>query len=727
VSQGESPLSRRIEALAAQVREDDGGRSDAPGLGAAVAALRSELGAVRADFATLRAEVGAVRSDLDSVGGRMTGGLASSRTETAAVTRRMDELGSRLEALGVRVDDVRTALPALTRELHEGLDTLPLRTGERLTDSVRDLGESLAGRVEQATADVRRALGSGLDQVSAQTQATESALAEARGVLEGHAAALEDALDGAADRLESVARDGHDSARETLRAFADRSDAATGRIEGALGALAGSLSERSDALRGDLLGAQEHTRSIVERVEGSTGSLHGELWRATDELGGRLERAVGESTTNLHAARDEARQSLSGELAEHGGFVRAALESLDSRLADARSTMSDAVASGREETAGELGRLGGRVDEVVGSARAAIEGEVSSLRIDLADALEEVRDRVAEQIETGSTSVRSALAETRTEVTARTTELRGVVLHRVETGAASTLARLSEVTASLASTAATIEVLAGRLAALEQAVGRSDATVAGMRTEWGQRATDLIADARAAAEASTEQVRTEVGRQLQAVSAEMANAVDAVSTAREGLDAETGRLTGAGEALLGYLERRDRELEQERDRVLREVLEEFAAGLSGRERRNVAAKVGEALDRRRDIRDAERWRSLQATGSRSKPDVALPATGSPSRSADGTTSAHDERADDRPAAVDPPADAPPEHKSSNGGSDGGPGDRAAAPAGPPRARRRSPRVEMPTVRSPDAALDAAAPPPAGPARPDARRRRGPAS
>ena len=72
--------------------------------------------------------------------------------------------------------------------------------------------------------------------------------------------------------------------------------------------------------------------------------------------------------------------------------------------------------------------------------------------------------------------------------------------------------------------------------------------------------------------------------------------------------------------LLAYLADRDRVLERERDRVLHEVLEEFAVGLTPRERRAVASRVGEAVDRHRDGRDAARFRRTQA----GEPELDIP-------------------------------------------------------------------------------------------------------
>ncbi|MEO6714869.1 MAG: hypothetical protein ABIM89_15785 [Mycobacteriales bacterium] len=74
------------------------------------------------------------------------------------------------------------------------------------------------------------------------------------------------------------------------------------------------------------------------------------------------------------------------------------------------------------------------------------------------------------------------------------------------------------------------------------------------------------------------------------------------------LDAGVRRLETSSDALAAYLDDRDAAIEGERDRVLRDVLEDFAASLHARERRTVARRLIDAIDRRRDARDAARWR-----------------------------------------------------------------------------------------------------------------------
>jgi len=105
------------------------------------------------------------------------------------------------------------------------------------------------------------------------------------------------------------------------------------------------------------------------------------------------------------------------------------------------------------------------------------------------------------------------------------------------------------------------------------------------------------------------------------LSGSLAGQVAAIADVTGTLGGGTDRLVGAGQALLAYLAERDRWLERERDRMLHEVLDEFAQGLSAKERRAVSSRVGEALDRRRDARDAGRFRRTEAD----KPAIEIPA------------------------------------------------------------------------------------------------------
>jgi hypothetical protein len=108
----------------------------------------------------------------------------------------------------------------------------------------------------------------------------------------------------------------------------------------------------------------------------------------------------------------------------------------------------------------------------------------------------------------------------------------------------------------------------------------------------------------------------EVRGQVESTVAEMSRSVTGQVAAIRGVTGTLGggteRLVGAGQALLAYLGERDQWLERERDRVLHDVLDEFAQGLSGRGRRSLSSRMRTVVDRRRDARDAERFRQTEA-------------------------------------------------------------------------------------------------------------------
>ena len=225
----------------------------------------------------------------------------------------------------------------------------------------------------------------------------------------------------------------------------------------------------------------------------------------------------------------------------------------------------------------------------------------------------------------------------------------------------------------------------------------------------------MVQGARAVAEGVVLDVRAEVGASLDQVRGALQQVVGQVVAARGDLDDGTDRLARAGSVLVAYLEQRDRLLEAERDRVLHDVLDAFAAGLSARERSALAGRVTDVVARRRDARDAERYRA--AVGQPVSPTVALPeqvSTLAP------------------PPALEPAAGAGAGGAGSEAGpARGGPaGTRAAAGARRTAARRAGGRPGAAARARPGGAAERRlaglrAPPPqrrsAAPRRPDVRR------
>ena len=377
----------------------------------------------------------------------------------------------------------------------------------------------------------------------------------------------------------------------------------------------------------------------------------------------------------------------------------------------------------------DLDGLGGRLDELP-TRLATLETGVGALAEQIrADALGNVELR------------RELLAALREAQVQAATD---------RTAVAQRLADLARDTAdSSAATRETVDrltALAGRLAGLDATVARGvvadersvtvlsevatstealNKTIAGFRAEWPTRTFEVVQGARAVAEGVVAEVRKEVSAQLVRVREELARAVESVVDASSGISSGTDRLSGVGSVLVAYLEERDRLLEAERDRVLHEVLDTFASGLSARERTALSGRVTDAVARRRDARDADRYRC--AVGAPVPPVLDLPAAVRelvPAPAADRTA----ERAPARALVAEPPGPAPVQG-SAVPSAPSLPGRTRPAPAAavarrPPAAARAAgsarervaprpgsgtPATDRPALSAPRSTVDAAAP------------------
>jgi hypothetical protein len=156
-------------------------------------------------------------------------------------------------------------------------------------------------------------------------------------------------------------------------------------------------------------------------------------------------------------------------------------------------------------------------------------------------------------------------------------------------------ARLTRIDEALAGIGAGLEALTSGLASAgEAADGALGAEMSSLRGDLA----DAIQELHGQVESCVDRAGGTVEAAL--VADRTASAADLAATRTE-----------MGE-LVGYLAERDKWLERERDRVLHEVLAEFAQGLSGRRRRGLSGRMHEIVERRRDARDAQRYRRLEA-------------------------------------------------------------------------------------------------------------------
>jgi len=168
------------------------------------------------------------------------------------------------------------------------------------------------------------------------------------------------------------------------------------------------------------------------------------------------------------------------------------------------------------------------------------------------------------------------------------------------------------------------------MSAQQQAVdGHYDALLVRLEEQIA-RADEEIVAANAARQAL--QGGAELLVEVRAMRAELQASAGLLTGAQAVLEAGVRRMQSSGDALVRYLDDRDVALEAERDRVLRDVLEDFAASLHARERRTLAKRLVDAVDRRRDARDAARWRREHIEQARPpRPPGELRDTGSPTR------------------------------------------------------------------------------------------------
>ena len=299
----------------------------------------------------------------------------------------------------------------------------------------------------------------------------------------------------------------------------------------------------------------------------------------------------------------------------------AELRARSTREAEHLRTSLEAVRTGFDARAEELAATLQRglldIAEEVDVATTTTRDAASRVTV-LTELTEAQRTQVEALLREVRADVVDAAQDLREELLTRTSALLGELGGRLE----DVEQRLTGVDGSVVGGTAAAERVAASLDALTATSERLDEAVGGFRTEWPTRTYEVVEGARAVAEGVVLDVRAEVGARLDDVRATLERVVGTVDLARAGLHDGTDRLAQAGSVLVAYLEHRDRLLEAERDRVLHEVLDAFAAGLSARERSALAGRVTDAVARRRDARDAERYR--EALGEPVSPTAELP-------------------------------------------------------------------------------------------------------
>ena len=633
-------------------------RSDLDGLGGrltgSVAASRSETG-------TLVRRVAELSTRLDGVGGRVDdvrNGLPSLSRELREgleqvplrTSNRLDELTAQLaEAVGTRVDGVaadigRTMTAALEREsrvtagtqaamedirgalesrlavLEDTLDALSERIEALARDGAGTTTERLESLAHSVEALDRRMADEGRD-------SAELLVGRLRDVTETRLSELETTL---FDRLSDVLRVRNDelrrevlSALETARVDAREDRQAVADLAGTVGSTLDSFGAAVSGLQADL----------VRRDETASGHLTG----LQNSVEAKLEQVRAQVATAMTVVRSDVATEIGtltprvDELVVAGTAVNESLRSLRTDVVGTVEALRDRLVSASTDSTEVL-------RAATTETRSEIAGITRALREDLLNRIEEkygvVADRLTELAEqiTGTTAAsresterlavlaglseqtRRSLTQVATEVAAGTSSSRELTERlteldaTVEASSADLADRLGTLDGSLTRSTEATEQAALGLASVNKITMELQETVEGFRSEWPTRTFEVVQGAKAVAAGVVREIRAEVEAQLEGVREELARTADGVADARTGLDEGTDRLSGAGRALVGYLEQRDRLLEAERDRVLHDVLDTFAAGLSAKDRAGLSSRISDAVARRRDARDAERYR-----------------------------------------------------------------------------------------------------------------------
>ena len=532
----------------------------------------------------------------------------------------------------------------------------------------------LARRIQQLAAQAgvqpveSAATGSLYDEITA----LRRDFAETQALLEERIATIDEALDAVADRLESFARHGAQTTQERL-ADLDRDVASIGnRVDVAQEQLGALIAERIDEAFASLQIEEEVEESEVD--EDALGELRDSVREALDGFAAAVERSLGSLGSTVSAALSDAAagvadlpaqlqesdESLRTTLRDEADSQRAVVvevgESVRATLAAELEGLRGSIESANvkiDQRFATLHDLPSRLQETAAELRSALEEATEAQRADVTDALGSVRSSISAELEVANARLERDSAQLAERFAALAAGLERQVGGLVE--------QINEQTAAMSEQVGDLTTALGdireQLGAVQASNDEAIAELALLRRDWTTGAEQVVTQAKDAAEVTVDRVAAEIDARLSETTSTVKAATRTVHSVRDSLAVETERLATAGRGLLGYLAERDRALERERDRAVLEILEEFATGLSEKERRALAARVGDALARRRDSRDAARWRATQG---KTEPDSAADLAGyaaadEPSESEGNASTAPEPSLSRPPAAPRAPA------------------------------------------------------------------------
>jgi hypothetical protein len=636
-------LDGRVEELQAQLARDVAPTADR--MGTLEATVRSLRESQSQQHVTLRADlqdaVGGVRDDRRR-GQQLVDELAELRQADASVGARLGDLQGVVED---HVPRLEAKLDRQARSLDEVGEQVAAGVRRGLAEMQDGLTEQHREDAEQVTAVRAEILSAVRDTMAEQRGQVDERFATLRTDL---AAALTELRNGAAEQtgqvtdrfaaLETVHR-------ETLGLVSDEVAVQLGwlregldtRMSAGVDRLVAQTEQLGELLDGRVAGLRADVDARLERSERHAADVQAEVraHRATAEEHGEvlesglagvralMRTEVANAMDTLGAADDARSQHLRGLLEEWRSDAERRLEARAAQEADdherAAAVLRGEATQVRDDLAGQRELL----ETGLAQAHRALTDQLESQRAEVLQLQMEQRAVVGEQLSEQRQALDRALADQRTELARQQEAVAGVAESVRATGASMTadLADLQTLSGELARHRQledeARQVLATTLVAeLHRAIERLvddqtaslDEVVTGV-TGVGERITAAVADVRGGIEAS----RTELDRALAAVDAKgedlearLSGVVDGFSgqfrdqaaAATAGLEAATSGLSELS-SRLDEMERsvvegigaHDERLDRERTRLLRDLVDQLAEGLSRRERKRLAGKL----------------------------------------------------------------------------------------------------------------------------------------
>lgn len=618
-----SPISKRIEALNAKVGELETTLRpiDPTAAIAELAAVIEERMASRIEPVEehLSAMKRALEAMSEPLARQVDDSAASINEGVRALSAMLDQVRGQLNddisSIANRVDEMERAVTHKLADVEDSFAGEIVAASESLTetqsslsahvtnlqDGVVDLRTELMSAIERSRVELREEVGGALSSgASDLLQRIEEFSNAQQSRFTGLSESLGDAL---GQPLERLIRD-FQIAAAPLGTFPERVESMKSAIDekmtGVEARVAQLLQEAAQSIDARIDVARSSDEALKSRVAEELQTIRHEVLRDVAELKGTVESTVFELPEGIESKLKAAIEAMDAQLDKTTAAIDVRLNQAEeaSTARDEASTLASQERDARViETVEEIRAALGSVSDSLGSGTTSINETLQLASARLFDRMSRVEDaletRISELQETVSRSpelVEGHLEESKKADKARAATLVVEIRTLAETLINDMTARIessgSELEAKLAEgTAADIERNSALIGQVQQ--------IAASMEQQGPLITQTVAST------------------LEPYSEEMHRLSDKLRQTNRRITESNSRVEAMHESLIAYLASRDQALERVRDQVLLDLMNEIGEGMKSRDRNRLTDALKEADQRRKDRRDAERWRKLQ--------------------------------------------------------------------------------------------------------------------